>query len=90
MEQSKLSKIEKLERQKEVIEAQLQKEKARHKDRHRKDETRRKILLGAYFLDKLKNDGTFESIKQELNSFLTRNSDRKLFGLPLLENEPIR
>jgi hypothetical protein len=86
-EQSTLSKIEKLERQKGIIEARLEKEKANHKVRHRKDETRRKILLGAYFLEKLRNDGTFDSIKQELDSFLIRNSDRKLFGLPLLENE---
>jgi len=86
-EQQKLSQIDKLKRQKEIIEARLQKAEASHKIRERKEETRRKILLGAYFLEKLKKDGTFESIKQELDRFLTRNSDRKLFGLSALENE---
>src|ERR1700733_5671312 len=86
-EPSKLSQIDKLKRQKEIIEARLQQAEARHKQREKKEDTRRKILLGAYFLEKLRNDGTFESIKQELDSFLTRNSDRKLFDLPLLENE---
>lgn len=50
-------------------------------------ETRRKILLGAYFLDKFRKEGTFNSIKIELDHFLKRNSDRKLFELPLLETE---
>ena len=86
-ETSKLSQLEKLKRQKEVLEARIQKAEALHKERGRKEETRRKILLGAYFLEKLRKDGTFESIKQELNNFLSRNSDRKLFDLPLLENE---
>ena len=86
MDKSKLSKIEKLERQKQIIEAQLQKEKSRHKEQQRKDETRRKILLGALFLEKFENEG-FNSIKHELDKFLTRNNDRLLFGLPPLDNE---
>jgi hypothetical protein len=45
-----------------IIEARIQKAEARHKVREHKEETRRKILLGAYFLDKLRKDGTFESI----------------------------
>lgn len=86
-ETQRLSQIEKLKRQKEIIEARLQKAEARYKERERKEETRRKILLGAYFLEKLRKEGTLESIKQDLDNFLTRNSDRKLFGLPMLENE---
>lgn len=82
-----ISQIEKLKRQKEIIEARIQKAEAIHKERERKQDTRRKILLGAYFLDKLKQEGTFESIKKELNDFLKRNSDRALFDLPMLENE---
>jgi large subunit ribosomal protein L7/L12 len=61
--------------------------KTQNKHREKKEETRRKILLGAYFLDKLRKEGTLEAIKQELDTFLTRNSDRKLFDLPLLEFE---
>ncbi len=87
MEPSNLTQIEKLKRQKQMIEAHIQKAEARHKHNERKAETRRKILLGAYFLDKLKKDGTLESIKPELDRFLTRDRDRTLFGLPALENK---
>jgi len=86
-ESSSISQIEKLKRQKQIIEARIQKAEARHKHNERKAETRRKILLGAYFLDKLKKDGTLESIKPELDRFLTRDRDRTLFGLPALENK---
>ena len=56
----------------------------RTKTKERKADIRRKILIGAYFLDKLKAEGTLEAIKKELNDFLKRNSDRALFGLPPL------
>jgi large subunit ribosomal protein L7/L12 len=82
-----ISHIEKLKRQKEVIDARIQKAEARYKERERKAETRRKILLGAYYLDKIRKEGNFESVKHELALFLTRNKDRLLFGLPALEKE---
>ena len=87
MEPSTLSNIEKLKRQKQVLEARIQKAEALQKQRDRKADTRRKILLGAYFLDKLRKDGTLEAIKPELDNFLTRNNDRALFGLPALATE---
>lgn len=77
-----LSQLEKLKKQKAILEARIQKAEAMNKERHRKEETRRKILLGAYYLDKIRNNGTFESVKKEMDEFLTRNSDRALFGLP--------
>ena len=86
-ESQELSRIEKLKLKQQKIAAQIQREEARHKTRSRKEDTRRKILLGSYILDKVTKDGTFESIKQELDTFLKRNSDRVLFQLPLLENE---
>lgn len=81
METQKLSQLQKLKRQKEILEARIQKAESLYKNRERKEDTRRKILLGSYFMDKLKKEGSFESIVKELDSFLTRNSDRKLFGL---------
>jgi hypothetical protein len=86
-EPSKLSQLDKLKRQKEIIEARLQKAEAQFKNNERKKDTRRKILLGSLWLDKLRKDGNFEAIRRELDNFLTRNSDRKLFDLPILENE---
>ncbi len=47
-----------------------------------KTDTRRKILIGAYVMDKAKKNGTFSEIIAELNNYLTRNSDRALFDLP--------
>lgn len=82
-----LSQIEKLRLRKQKLEAQLQKAESRHKNIERRQDTRRKILLGAYYLDKIKNEGTLETIKHELNDFLKRDSDRALFELPLLNNE---
>lgn len=82
-----LSQLDRLKRQKEILEAKIQKAESIHKQKEKKEDTRRKILLGAYFLDKLRNDGTLDTIKKELDSFLTRNSDRKLFGLSALDNE---
>ena len=66
MESTKLTPLEKLKRQKEVLEARIQKAESLHKIRESKAETRRKILLGAYFLDKIRKDGTLDSIKPEL------------------------
>lgn len=86
-ESQKLSRIEKLKLQQQKLSAQIQKEESRTKTKERKADTRRKILIGAYFLDKLKAEGTFEAIKKELNDFLKRSSDRALFGLPPLETE---
>ncbi len=43
--------------------------------------TRKKILIGAYFLEKFKSDES--KLKDMLNSFLVRDKDRSLFGLPL-------
>lgn len=84
---SQLSQLEKLRKQKEMIEARIQKAEARYKQREKKEDTRRKILLGAYFLDKLRTEGKMESIKPELDKFLTRNSDRVLFGLPRIGDD---
>lgn len=83
----KLSRIEKLEQQKLKLENRIQKEKSRYKEQERKSETRQKILLGALWLEKLRSEGGFDSIKNELNTFLTRNSDRALFNLPPLDSE---
>jgi len=84
-ESPNISQIEKLKRQKQIIEARIQKAEARHKQIEKKADTRRKILLGAYFLEKMKKDGSLESIKADLDQFLTRNTDRALFGLPAIE-----
>lgn len=55
--------------------------------RKRKDEdrrlTRQKILIGAYMIEKFKDQVAFQSLIKEMDGFLKRPLDRKLFGLPV-------
>ncbi len=86
---SKLSKqtLEKLKQQRDKLNARIQQKESILKNSERKMETRKKILIGSYFLEQAVKTGTFEDIKQKLDSFLTRNSDRRLFDLPDLAEE---
>lgn len=51
----------------------------------RKDDTRKKILVGAYIIDKHVRTGTTELLLEELDTFLSRKQDRELFGLSSVE-----
>ena len=72
-------KIEKLEKQMKQLQERIASEKARVKKKERKDDTRRKILVGAYFLEKYE-DNMAELVKM-IDPFLSREKDRELFGL---------
>lgn len=74
-------KLEKLKAQKAALEARIQLAEARHKKLERKQDTRRKILVGAYYLEQAQKSNGFEQLKRQLDTFLVRESDRKLFGL---------
>lgn len=86
---SKASKnsLERLKEQREKLNARIQQKEARVKSSERKKDTRRKILIGSYFLDNAIKSGTFEEIKQKMDLFLTRNNDRILFDLSELAEE---
>ena len=66
LEQKIAKQEERLRQLKEQKKAAIAREKKKVSDQHRKDDTRRKILLGAWALNKLKND---ESFKQQLANF---------------------
>lgn len=87
MSSGKLSKLEKLKLQHGKLKSKIQKIESLEKSREHKKDTRRKILIGSYFLDQAMKEGNFEDIKNKMTTFLTRNSDRMLFDLPLLESE---
>jgi hypothetical protein len=54
----------------------------------RRDETRRKIVSGAFLLNKMDRDDDFRiTIFDELDASLLRNDERRLFGLPPIENK---
>ncbi len=83
----KSNKIDKLKEQRKQLDARIQKLAAAESNRERKRDTRRKILVGSFYLDYLGKNNRMDDLKQRLDSFLTRNSDRVLFDLPLLQEK---
>ena len=74
-------KLKQLKAQKQAIEAR---ERTKKKEQERKDDTRRKILLGSYLIKKMNaNEANKEKILAELNEYLTDDRDRQLFDLPM-------
>lgn len=78
----------KLKAEKEAIVRAKRREQAKILNQRRKDDTRRKILIGALRFDQIarltdENERSHEKrrLKEEMNRFLTREDDRKLFGL---------
>ena len=63
---------------KQAIEAR---EKKKITEQKRKDDTRRKILLGSMLLKDMENEEKKTKILADLNEYLTENRDRNLFGL---------
>lgn len=77
--EAQLEKLKQLKAQKQAIEAR---ERAKQKEQDRKDDTRRKILLGSYLIKKMEsNEANKEKILADLNEYLTEERDRKLFNL---------
>ena len=75
---------EKIEKRIKQLDAQKQTLKARLRTQQRKQDTRRKILLGALLLDRIElNDPRDQTIinwtREQLPGFLTRPNDHKLF-----------
>ena len=83
--EAQLEKLKQLKAQKQAIEAR---EKSKQKEQERKDDTRRKILLGSYLIKKMnENEANNEKILAELNGYLTENRDRQLFKLPEINKD---
>ena len=77
--EAQLEKLKQLKARKQAIEAR---EKSKQKEQERKDDTRRKILLGSYLIKKMSdNEANKEKILAELNEYLTEDRDRELFNL---------
>ena len=75
--------LEELLKKRDQLNSQIQKIKAIESLQKRKEDTRRKILLGALMMD-LMSTGKIDRtvIEQRLDKFLTRDIDRQLFDLP--------
>lgn len=79
-------KIDKLKKKHKQLHARIQKLEATQKTKAKKQDTRRKILVGAYYLDKAKKENRMNEVKEAMREFLTRKSDRLLFELEI-DNE---
>jgi len=77
----KPTKLDSLKKKQEQLKAQIQALEASESARERKRETRRKILVGAFYLDKAREENRFEDIVKRMDDYLTREADRILFGL---------
>ena len=81
--EAQLEKLKQLKAQKQAIKAR---KKTKKKEQERKDDTRRKILLGSYLIKKMQNEANKEKILAELNEYLTEDRDRQLFDLPIMNH----
>ncbi len=79
--------LQRLKEQREKLDARIHATEARIKSSERKKDTRRKILVGAYYLDIATKENKMDEIKNIMAGYLKRDSDRELFGLhPLSSN----
>ncbi len=77
---------EQLATERKQIAARIRQAEAKEKSKTRKEDTRRKILVGSLVLSRLEKEESFsvdslKQLKKELNGFLTRPLDRKMFDL---------
>ncbi|MCD9550811.1 hypothetical protein GLP21_19540 [Photobacterium carnosum] len=87
--ENKLTKLEKITKQIEALQAKANAEKNREREKSRKEETRKKILIGAMVLDGMSKNQDYQSkMLKNIDKYLTAERDRKLFNLtPINEND---
>jgi large subunit ribosomal protein L7/L12 len=86
-EAMKNSKLEALKTKKEQIEARIKNIESKEKVRAKKDDTRRKVLIGAMVMEQMgKSEESKKKVLANLDGFLTRPLDRKLFGLDVSQS----
>lgn len=85
MTENKKNQLDKLKQQRDALNAKIQSAEARSRVSERKQDTRRKILIGAYYLEQAQRDShQWAELQQIMTRYLTRDSDRRLFELPPL------
>lgn len=78
-------KLKRLEEKQAKLRSEIQQAKAKISNEKRKQETKKKILIGAMILSKVA-DGEWpeERLKSAMDKYLEKNSDRELFDLQAL------
>ncbi len=74
-----------LQKKQEQLTAQIEKLAAVEKTRAKKQDLRRKILVGAYVISEAEKNGGLAELYQKMDGFVKRGCDRVLFDLPPLE-----
>ncbi|MBC8307168.1 MAG: mobilization protein [Pelagibacterales bacterium] len=77
--------LDSLKKKRDIINARIRLITNREQSKERKDNTRRKILIGSYYLDQANKNNSFDAVVKLMDSYLTRDSDRKVFNLKPLE-----
>ena len=72
-------KLENLKLKRQQINERIKKLEASEKLRNRKEDTRRKILIGAYYLEKSIANNTKKDLYKDLYNYVNRDIDKKLF-----------
>jgi len=71
--------IEALKQKQSQLSARIQQLEAAEKLKAKRQETRRQILVGQHFLQKFRHEGKWQELKNEIQTSLKRDTDRKLF-----------
>lgn len=61
--------------------------RSRESAQARKNEARRKILVGAMVLNEAERNHSLDELTARLDAFLTRDDERSLFGLPARQKQ---
>lgn len=83
-EQGKKSKVDRLREERDKLNSQIRQMEAQELNRKRRDDTRRKVLIGAAIMARVnnqKNDWSEDRLLAMMDNFLTRPKERDLFGL---------
>ena len=81
---TKKRRVSSTEEQVKNLKIKVNKLEAMERAQKKKIETRRKILAGSYLINKYIDNP--EGLAKLLDSFLVRDNDRELFGLPCLKS----
>lgn len=90
------SKLEKLQLERDQLNARIQQLAAREREAAKKRDTKRRVLIGAFVQQRLQDGkpaiiSSMDGLVRELDGWLTRPSDRAVFGLaplPKPEKKP--
>ena len=74
-------KVDSLKKKRDALNARIKLVSNREGQKNKKDLARRKILVGTYYLEYAEKTGGFEDLVKLMDGFLTRDSDRSVFGL---------